>query len=152
MLLKRNLKLAILILILVLLIGGFIVYFNFFNYDTVKVGTTEFILPEGYHDDGFNEFGAVSITNGKNHIFLIEFNDTDEYKHANEYLKSKADTNETLYLSKFDMGNRTLYKSSNSEKPSNVHYWFEKGNKSYEIYKWDGNPNMDNIVLDFFNS
>lgn len=150
--LSRKLKLLVLLLIIVILIGGLFVYLNFFNYETVKVGSSELVLPKGYHDDGFNEFGAVSITNGRNHIFLLEFNDTDAYKHANEYLLSKNDTNESVYLTQFDLGNRTIYKSTNFQKSSNVHYWFEKGNKSYEIYKWDGNPKMDDIVMFFFNS
>ena len=139
------------VLIALLLIGGFLVYSTFFNYNTVKVGSTEFILPKGYHDDGFNEFGAVSVTNGKNHVFLIEFNDTDAYKHAKEYVDSKNQTNEFVSLSHFGEGNGTIYKSNNFQKQSNEHYWFAKGNKSFEIYKWDGNPKMDEIVMHFYN-
>lgn len=127
-------------------------YFNFFSHNTVKVGSSELTLPDGYYDDGFNKFGDVQITDGKHPIYLIEYNDTDANKHAQEYLASQKGTNESVTLSQFDIDGRTIYKSSSDKRPSTVHYWFEKGNKSYEIYKWNQNPKMDELVMFFYNS
>lgn len=152
MFLSRNIKLLSIILIILIVLGGSIIYLTFFNYNTAKVGSSELTLPKGYYEDGVNEYGAVRITNGRNEVFLLEFNDTDAYKHANDYVNSKNGTNESVYLSKFEIADGTIYKSSNFQKQSNVHYWFEKGDKSYEVYKWDGNPKMDDIVMFFYNS
>ena len=152
MFLNKNIKILSIVLIILILLAGCIIYFSFFNFNTAKVGSSELVLPKGYYEDGVNEFGAVRITDGRNEVFLIEFNDTDAYRHAQEYVDSKNGTGESVYLSQFDIDNRTIYKSSNFQKSSNVHYWFEKGNKSYEVYKWDGNPKMDDIAMFFFNS
>ena len=52
----------------------------------------------------------------------------------------------------FTIDNNVIQKSINSNNNFNVHYWFVKNGKSYEIYKWDDNPKMDYIVNDLVKS
>ena len=150
--LSRNIKLLTILLIILIIVVGLFAYFSLFYRDSITVGTTEFTLPAGYHEDGFNQFGAVAATNGENSIFLLEYNDTDENKHIQDYLDYKNGSKESVSISKFNVNNKTIYKTNNIENPTNVHYWFVKGNKSYEVYNWDNNPHMDNIVMDLFNN
>lgn len=152
MFLNRNIKLLSIILIILVILGGFIVYNHLFTYNTAKVGSTELTLPHGYYEDGLNKFGAVQATDGKNHIFLLEFNDADAKKHAKEYIKSQKGTNDTVTLSQFVIDGKTIYKSTSVKRPQTSHYWFEKDNKTYEVYKWDKNPKMDELVMFLSNS
>ena len=149
--LSKKLKLLVVLLILIIIFGGFIIYSTFFNQETVKVGTTEFVLPSGYHEGDLNDFGAVSVSNGTNTVYLLEYNGSDEVKYVNKYLDFKKGSNESISISQFNSGNTTIYKTNNVNDTKNVHYWFAKGNKSYEIYTWDVNPEMDNIVMHFYN-
>lgn len=151
-----NKKLGVLVLILCIAIAGigFFAFNGTLNSDnTFKVGSSTFKLPDGYVEGSPNQYGAQSITDGKYSVFLMEYDDTDVSKHIDEYngdfVKNK---NQTIEIINFTIDDNVIQKSYNAHNQNNVHYWFVKNGKSYEIYKWDDNPKMDYIVNDLVKS
>lgn len=140
------------VLLFILLVGGSLIYSNYMIKDTVKVGTAEFNLPNGYKEGELNEFGAVSISNGTNTVYLSEYNSSDPQESINQYLNIKKGDNMSVYITEFDVSGSKIYKTKNLNETKNTHYWFVKDNKTYEIYSWAENPEMDNIVMEFINS
>lgn len=149
-------KWAVLALILCIVIAG-IGFFTFngtFSSNNIfHVGSTTFKLPDGYVEGSPNQYGAQSITDGKYSVFLIEYDDTNVSKHINDYdEKFVKNKNQTIEIINFTIDDNVIQKSHNAHNQNNVHYWFVKNGKSYEIYKWDDNPKMDYIVNDLVKS
>lgn len=143
--------LIIIIIIVIILILGFCIYSDLFN-QKIKVGTTNFNMPNGYHEGALNEFGAINITNGTNSIFLFENNDDDIIKYVNSYEEHINDLNQTMDIINFTIDNIQIFKTNNKDNPTTVHYWFVKNNKTYDIYTWEGNEEIDSIILDIIKS
>lgn len=142
----------IIILFIILLLLGMNI-FDFYNQEKIiNVGSAEFTMPEGFEEGPMNEFGAKSITNGTNTIYLFENNDSDINKHIESYKAMIKDKNETMYITNFTFDGVLIYKTDNIDNPATDHYWFVKNGKTYDIYKWDRNENMDSMVIDLMKS
>lgn len=137
------------LIIIVILIIGVITFSEFGKQNTVvQIGNGEFTLPDGYMKGEINEFGALTLTNGTNSIYIVEKNDSDIPKYLKEYGEFIKDKNETMTFINLTIDNVDVYKTDNVDNPTTVHYWFNKNNKTYEIYSWDGNNKMDTLVVD----
>lgn len=141
------------IIILILLVIGLIACASIIGQEkTFVVGSTEFIMPPGYNEGDINRFGATTISNGTNTIFLLEQNGTDVNKYIDEYKEFIKGKNESMVIKNYVIDNIKIYKTDNKDNPNTVHYWFVKNNKTYDIYKWDRNENMDSTVISLINS
>lgn len=139
-------------IIILLLIIGFLLFNNFSTQNsTVKIGDAVFTLPNGYKEDGVNEYGALTITNGTNSIYLVEHNDKDISKHVSEYENVTNYKNETMRIENFTMNNTLFYKTNNVDNPNTVHIWFVKNNNTYDIYKFDKNSKFQDSVMYLYN-
>lgn len=143
----------IIALVIILAIIGIVAYNTFnFSEQTCTVGAATFTLPPGYSEGAKNPYGATNITNGNNTIFIYEYNGSNISEHINEYGNFLKEKNESLDTTKLEIDNNIIYKTSNVKNKATVHYWFAKGNKTYDIYKWDGNKDMDSMVIDLVKS
>lgn len=151
---NKKYVLMILIIVILILIIGFLIYSpNFINQSkTINVGNSNFTMPEGYHMGEKNKFGAVSITNGSNSIFLLENEGTDVQGYIHSYEKILMGKNETMNVTIFNIDNMEIYKAISLNNTNNIHYFFIKNNKTYDIYTWDGNSNMDSTVIKLIGS
>lgn len=143
----------IVLLVCIVIIGiGIFEYGNEFTNKYVQVGSTSFKLPNGYYEGIPNEFGSINITDGEHSIFLMEYNDSDVMEHIYDYQQFIKNKNQSMKIMNYTIENISMYKSYNINNSYNVHYWFVKNNKTYNVYKWDENPKMDGIVFDLINS
>lgn len=122
------------------------VYNEYTNTNTFHVGETQFILPDGYHEGHLNEVGDINITNGNNSIFFVEYNDTDIDKYIQGYSQYKSENNRSILITNFTIDNTIVYKATNKEDMNIARYFFTNNNKTYSIYNWDSNTELDNIV------
>ena len=139
--------LGIILTIFLLLVIGFLLFNNLTAQNTVSVGDANFLLPEGYKENGVNKFGALTITNGKNEIYIIEQNDANVNKYILEYNNVVKHKNETMSIENVTINNTMFYKSKNINTPEVVHMWFVKNGKTYEIYKYDNNSKFEDEVI-----
>ena len=109
-------------------------------------------MPEGYHIGEKNTFGAISITNESNTIFLLENNGTNVQGYIDIYRKILIDKNESINITCFNIDNMEIYKIISLNNTQNIHYYFIKNNKTYDVYTWDGNPKMDSTVIKLIES
>lgn len=137
---------GILLTIILLLLVGSILYDNFSTQHTVKVCDANFLLPEGYKDDGINKFGALTITNGKNPIYILGHDDSNINKYVGEYERVVKNKNETMTIENTTINNTIVYKTNNINNSDVTHVWFVKNGDTYEIYKYDNNPEFDSLV------
>ena len=149
---NRSSIIAILAVLVIACVAGFLFFGGFFGGDVIKVGSSEFKAPEGYHQGAPNKLGDASMSNGTNEIYLTELNGTDVNVHIKGYQDYLKTQNQSIKVSNMNIDNVDIYKSSNDEHPYNVHYWFVKNNHTYNVYKWDGNKNMDKTVIDLVKS
>ena len=113
--------------------------------ETVRVGSANFILPEGYTMGVPNNYGDVNITNGDISFFLLEYPDSSLQKHVDDYQESIGE-NQTLSISNFTCpNNMVVVKAVNDQHPNTVHYWYVYHNKTYSVYSWDYGK-LDNTV------
>lgn len=148
----KNSKVIILVVIILLVIGFAVYNFHFSQAKTLTVGNCSFDMPEGYFENGTNAFCATTITNGDNNIFIEEHNGNDINKFIKEYEDYLKELNDSTKIQKLNIDGMDIYKTVNKNNPNTVHYWFVKGNNAYNIYKWDHNDKMDNIVMNLINS
>ena len=141
-----------LICIIILLVVGLIVYTSFMNQETeVKVGDATFKIPDGYHLGNSDEKNVTNLTNGTKNICIKEYDDKNIKKHINSYINQSEKDNKTVKISNFTVGKTLVYKT-NLNKSAIVHYWFVKNNKTYNIYTWDKNPEIDSISIKLIES
>lgn len=147
---KKIIVLGLVLLILLVAVG--LVLFNSTGQnEDVKVGKIYYTLPNGYHVDGINEIGHVTISNGDEKVYLGYSNDKNIKEHIKNYKQDREKNKETLSIENFTRNNTTIYKSTVVESGVN-HYWFLKDGNTYSIYTWDKNSNMDSIFNDLFDS
>ena len=151
---KINKKIIISIFILIILIiFGFTYFSNISNQNnTIEVGTTKFILPNGYKYVGISDLNAVAIDNGSNTIYLSEINDSNVTKYVNDYEKIIKEKNQTMIIQNITHNNIIYYKSVNFNSPNTTHYWFVKNNKTYSVFAYDGNTALEEIVFNFYDN
>lgn len=146
-----NKKYIILLLVLFLIVGLF-AYFNFYNPNEVRVGDSRFQLPEGYHEGALRDNGDTNITNQYTSVFIHQYDDNNTVKYSHAYVKERNQSNFTTKLVSFSVGNKTVYKSTIVGQPQSLHYWFVENGKTYTVYTWDGNDNMDLLIKDMIAS
>lgn len=150
---NKKLGIVILIIFLIIISIGVFKFNDFSNVDkTVKVGSADFTLPKGYAVGSPNQYGAVNITDGNHSIYLAEYNTTDVNKLIRDYESFVKNQNQSMKIVNLTIDNVLIKKTDNADNPLNVHYWVVKNNKTYDIYKWDDNPNMDSLVIDLVKS
>ncbi|MBR3139447.1 MAG: hypothetical protein IKF11_01080 [Methanobrevibacter sp.] len=143
----------VLMAIAILLIMSVAVYaIPFFGPEILTVGNCSFDMPDGYSLNGTNKYCATAISNGTNTIYLLEQNSTDVNKYIKEYENSIKEKNESMKIQNLTIDGMKIYKTDNKDNPNTVHYWFVKGNHTYDIYKWDANKKMDTTVMNLINS
>lgn len=144
-------KKFLIIFAIIILVVGFSAYVGLFN-STFKVGDTTFNMPKGYHEGKSNYLGAVNITDGNTTVFFEE-KDVNVIQDINKYKKMIwDDRNQTVLVSNYTIDGNLFYKSTIKENPGVMHCWFVKNNKTYDIYTWDGNNDLDMIVINCYNS
>ncbi|WP_407453399.1 hypothetical protein [Methanobrevibacter sp.] len=147
-------KKSILIIIIVIIIIGFATYNQFYNQnsDSIKVGETEFTIPQGYSEGILNTTGDVNLTNGSNSLIIKEYDDTDIQKHINDYINANKNRNYTTKISNLTVDKINIYKSNIVNNTNTLHYWFIKHDKVYTVVTWDGNKNTDGKVIELISS
>lgn len=145
-------KIYILLVIIILLIIGAVVYFEFNSNETVKVGATEFVLPAGYAANGVNSAGDLMISDKNNNsIYFKEYKTNNSESYMKNYVKNMNESNKPTSTSSFMIDDINVYKATNVNTSSN-HYWFANNGKTYDIYSWEKVDNMDDIVTDLIKS
>lgn len=145
-------KLIVIIGIILLLVAGSITFYSFSNQEnTVKVGDATFQMPDGYHVEDSKNKNVTNLTNGNENICIKEYGDKNLEKFINSYINQSEKNNKTVKISNFTVGKTLVYKS-NLNNSSTVHYWFVKNNKTYTIYSWDKNPEIDSITIKLIES
>ncbi len=148
-----NKKIVIGIIIVILAVIGFLTLNELTDDNNgVKVGNTNFILPDGYSVSKFIKLGDANITNGTNSIGIIERNGSNIQKYIDDYVEKNNNRNYTTKINKVNTGNIEVYKSKISENNETFHYWFINNDKVYEIFTWDGNNQTDDVVFDLIKS
>ena len=96
---NRSSIIAILAVLVIACVAGFLFFGGSFGGDVIKVGSTEFKAPEGYHQGAPNKLGHVSMSNGTNEIYLTELNGTDVNVHIKGYQDYIKTQNQTIKVS-----------------------------------------------------
>ena len=145
-------KWIIIICVIILLVAGLIAFYSFSNQDNeIKVGSTKFQIPDGYHEVASNKDEVINLTNGTHEIFIGKYNDININKHIKSYVDFNEKRNITVNISNFTVGKTLVYKS-NLNNSSAVHYWFIKNKNTYDIYSWNYNPEMDSKTIKLIES
>ena len=131
---KKILPFSFLILLLIIF-SGLCVYAE----STFSTGSTEFNMPQGYYIGTPNDQDAINITDGSKSVFIYEHEDNNIEKYVNHYTKEGQKIKPTNYT----IDNTVVFKANNNNK---IHYWFIKNNKTYDVYIWEPNENIDSIV------
>ncbi|MBE6489638.1 MAG: hypothetical protein E7Z83_02140 [Methanobrevibacter sp.] len=133
--------------IIIILLIGFSVFNGSLNFQKeVKVGNSIFTLPNGYTEGSVNSNGDINLTNGTNAIFIKEYNESIN-SCVDAYKNFKTKNNYSIKVQEFNIDTINGYKSTISNE-SNTHYWFSYNNKTYCIYSWDENNNLDTTVIE----
>ena len=140
---KKSTILAAVIIILVIVTIGIIVYTQF-NHE-IKVGNGYFSIPEGYSESTQNKDGDVTISNKTNSIYLSEI-DKPLDECVNTYINSTKNSSRNATKDIINIDDVKLYKVSVSDGYT-VHYWFTLDGKTFTIYSWDGNKNLDKDAI-----
>ena len=149
---SKKIVIIVLAIVALLLIVNFTIINPINTENKVTVGSTNFILPEGYIQGDTNTFDAVNITNGTNTVFISESDDDNITKVVRSYRKNIENKGQTMTVDRFHMDNYIFYKTNNVDNPGNIHYFFEKNNKVYDVYCWDGNADLGSIALELAKS
>lgn len=139
-----NKKLVLIIIIVVLFAVGFIMYSSESNSgDYVKIGKSNFIMPEGFYQGQLNNLGSINLTNGSNSIFISYNNNTNMEKEVNNLKDYFEGVNSSSNIIQYNIGDVPVYKLEVVDNSKSSFYWFEHNGEVYNIYNWDGIPNMD---------
>lgn len=147
---------GIVLLIIFLCIIAFV--FNGFSFsEQCNVGNAFFDLPKNYQIDSTSikhteDSVLINITNRKNTISIVEFNDDNLEKYFKKYQEHKNNGTDLLEISNLTINNMTVRKSVDKTDNHFVHYWFIKNGKVYEIYTWDADEDFDENVEFMINS
>lgn len=148
---NKKIILIIISIIIIILLGGIIAHKQLFDTNTINIGHSEFKIPKGYHEGVKNQLDATNITNGTNTIFIYEYDDNDIIRHVNTYNNSEANQNRENNITNLTIDNLIIYKTDNINS-NKTHYWFVKNNKTYDVYTWEKNNDMDSIVINLISS
>jgi len=146
-----KIKIILSVIIIILLIIGFFLVGNLSTQNTVKVGDANFLLPEGYKEEGINKYGALTLTNGTNNIYILEHDTDNVNTYVSEYKQVVKNKNETMTIENMTINNTIFYKTNNTNNPEVTHYWFVKNGNTFEIYKYDKNSEFESSVIYLYN-
>lgn len=102
---------------------------------------SNFKIPNGYSEGKTNDLGAKNYTKDNKSIFIGESYGKRAEAYALDY-QNKSD-NESLIIKNYTLNNIRVYTIENN---NTIHYWFVKDNKTYDIYTWDGNKDIELFV------
>lgn len=145
-------SLIIAVALIILLIGGIIMYTQVFNTKHVEVEGTNFKVPNGFHVGAFNEELGTNLTNGSSSIFINKLNDTTLEKAVDDYDNYKINQSYKTLVSNYMVNDVLVYKMSLVNDSSNVHYWFNYNDDVYCIYSFNHISKLDYIVSELINS
>ena len=143
--------LRIIIIVILLIIVGMVIFTNFSNSNEIKVGDVYFEIPDNYVKGDLNKDGDITITNGKNSVYLSDCKN-DAQTNVNDYLTGIQKRNLTLQTSSFNVNGINVDKISVGNDTNTTHYWFTINEKVYTIYSWDINNNLDDTVTELIES
>ena len=106
---NRSSIIAILAVLVIACVAGFLFFGGSFGGDVIKVGSSEFKAPEGYHQGAPNKLGDASMSNGTNEIYLTELNGTDVNVHIKGYQDYIKTQNQTIKVSNMNIDNVDIY-------------------------------------------
>lgn len=142
----------IVIIVFLLLIIGFMVYFESFNINNkLTMDDVNFTLPDGFHIGNPNNAGDINLTDGNISIFIKNYDDADIVRYVNSYSNLSEKNNYTIISSNFTIDNIVVYKSVNNDTGSE-YFWFVKNNKVFNIYVWGNYTNVDTKIFDLIKS
>ena len=146
-------KWILIICIIILVVIGFITYYNSTNHETkVKLGDITFQVPDGYTIGNSGKDEIINLTNGTNEIYIQKYDGKNVKKYVDKYIDKVEKSNKSVKISNFTVGKTLVYKSNLDNSTTNVHFWFVKNNNTYTIYSWDKNPKIDSIVTKLIES
>lgn len=151
---NKIVKIAIIVILLLFLIGGFTYFTDFNQNKTIEIGKTTFSIPENYYKGNNNNLGAINLTNGTNSLFILEHETTDLHGYLVNYTDYvQKDLNQSVKVTCSTVENsQNVYKVEKSNDTQIIHYFFVRNGKTYEIYTWDGNSQTDMIVENMIKS
>ena len=145
-------EIILIFLLILILFSLFFIMNNGVNQQKqVTVGGIYLDLPEGYDVGNPNKLGHINITNGKNTIFLANYNDGNISKYVNQYKSEIAKNNQSVSSVNLTINNMSVYESINLKTDAH-HYWFVENGTVYTIYNWDKNSNIEKIVYNMIES
>ena len=142
---KKKTIIIVILSIILIIIAGLVVFSYSHNNNTIKVGQTNFNIPEGYAEV-YTKNNSANIIKGKNSIGIACYNDTNIKEHVDNYTLMKKNESINIETSEFNINNIKVFKSSAENDNSTIHYWFISNNNVYEICSWNGDSNTDNIA------
>ena len=132
-------------IILILLVAFFVFNAFFVTNDSNTLAHTNdsnFKLPDGYSEGKINELGAKNYTKENESIFISESNGERAEAYALEY-QNNINENGSIIVKNYTINNIRVFTIENN---NTIHYWFVKDNKTYDIYTWDGNNDIELFV------
>lgn len=147
---SKKIVFGIIFLIIFLVALAFVL--NAFSFsDNCNVGEAFFELPSNYELDSTtilhkDDYIILNITNKKNVISVVEYKNGDLQKVFSDYTQRKQNENISLDVSNLTIDNIKVIKSVNNADAKNVHFWFEKNGRVYEIFSWNADDNFEKNV------
>lgn len=147
---KKKTIIIIILCIILIIIAGLVIFSHSIN-NTIKVGQTNFNIPQGYAEV-YTKNNSANIIKGKNSIGIVCYDDNNINEHVNNYTLMKKNESIDIETREFNINNIQVFKSNAENDNSTIHYWFINNNKVYEICSWNGDSNTDNIARNLIES
>lgn len=153
---KKSSIIIIIVLIIIAILIGYTFYEHNNEQNKIRIGNSNFEIPNGFHEGKLNSLGDVNLTNNTHSIFLASKNQSKIQDQINGLKEYYSNINETTSQKNFKVDEVFVYNlevidntNSSFNDTNSKFYWFEKNNEIFYIYTWDGIPNMDTIVSNF---
>ena len=142
---EKELIFPISIIILMIVCIGVTVSVDLFNHENeIMVDSFYFPIPEGYIEGTINNLGSINYTNGNNSIFISE----DDNLNVEDKINSYKSHNPNITVEKYVVNDIPI-KLVNTNNANITHYFFVKDNRGYDVYTWDGNDDLKDVVDNF---
>lgn len=138
------------IVILIIISAAFLLYSENKH---VQLGKAQFDLPSGFSANKIDD-NHINISNNDVSLRISEYkNKNITIKDAvNHYIKTKENESSKCNITKFNVNDTEVYKTTIINNTNILHFWFEKNGTVYEIATYDGNSNTDSRVTEIINS
>lgn len=149
---EKKTKLLIFIIIILLLVIGFMSYNNYISKNQTKIGETTFIIPSGYYEGPQNNLGHKNITDGNHSIYITEYADNNVTGHLNDMNNYFKNRNHSTKISNFTYNGILVHELTLPNDQTCSYYYFENNNRTYSVYTWNSNENIEKILHDIIDS